>query len=140
MTTETKPEAVLDTNVLVSAALSDGKPYEVLSLAEDRRIISVTSEPILTELSDVLRRDRLPFTDEQVADLTAKIISISSVIDPEISLEVIDDDPDDDKILEAAVAGDVEYIVSGDSHLLNLDTHAGIAIHDPAGFLAKIQL
>jgi putative PIN family toxin of toxin-antitoxin system len=140
MTTATTPEVVLDTNVLVSAALSDGKPYEVLSLAEDRRIISVTSEPILAELSDVLTRDRLPFTDEQVADLTAKIISISSVVDPQISLEVIDDDPDDDKILEAAVVGEVDYIISGDSHLLDLDTYGDIEIRNPAQFLAEIHV
>lgn len=67
-------------------------------------------------------------------------VSIPTAVRRELGLEVIDDDPDDDKILEAAVAGDVEYIVSGDSHLLDLDTHAGIAIHDPARFLAKIQL
>jgi putative PIN family toxin of toxin-antitoxin system len=139
MTTETTPEIVLDTNVLVSAALSDGKPYEVLALAEDGHIISVTSQPIVTELGDVLTRDRLPFSDDQVTDLTAKVVSISRVIDPEVSLEVIDDDPDDDKILEAAVAAEVDYIISGDSHLLDLDTHAGMDILDPARFLADIH-
>lgn len=140
MSTETKPDVVLDTNVLVSAALSDGPPYEILSLAEERRLVSVTSQPILAELSDVLTRDRLPFTDEQVTDLTAKVGTISRVIDPDISLTVIDADPDDDKILETAVAGDVEYIVSGDAHLRDLTTHAGIEIYSPAQFLDETSV
>ena len=66
-------------------------------------------------------------------------VSIPTAVRRELDLEVIDDNPDDDKIIESAVAGDVEYIVSGDSRLLDLDTHAGIAINDPARLLGKIQ-
>lgn len=139
MNTGKRTEAVLDTNVLVSAALSDGKPYEILALAENGDIVSITSPAIIAELRDVLTRDRLPFTDEQVEELATKILSISRVIHPEIDLNVIEDDPDDDKILECAVAGDADYIVSGDSHLLDLGQHAEIQIHSPAQFLQNLN-
>jgi len=135
MSTDRKVEAVLDTNVLVSAALSDGKPFEILSLAEDGEYISVTSPAIIGELRDVLKRDRLPFSDDQVDELAAKVLSISRVIDPETTVEVVEDDPDDDKILECALAGDVDYVVSGDSHLLDLEQHQGIEILSPDEFL-----
>jgi predicted nucleic acid-binding protein len=66
-------------------------------------------------------------------------VSIPTAVRRELDLEVIDDNPDDDKIIKSAAAGDVEYVVSGDSRLLDLNTHAGIAIHDPAQLSGKIQ-
>jgi len=48
---------------------------------------------------------------------------------------VVDDDPDDDMVVECAVAGDADYIVSGDSHLQALDTYQDIDIVSPAAFL-----
>lgn len=135
MNTEKKTKAVLDTNVLVSSALSNGKPAEILGLAESKDFISITSPEIVEELRDVLTRDKLPFSEEQVDELVSKILSISRVIDPQIELEVIEEDSDDDKILEAAVAGKADCIVSGDSHLLDLEEHREIPIYSPNKFL-----
>jgi conserved hypothetical protein TIGR00305 len=132
MSSGRKTEVVLDTNVLVSAALSDGKPFEILRLAEQGEIISVTSPAIVTELRDVLKRDRLPFSEDQVDELVTKVLSISRVIEPEVNIEAVADDPDDDKILECAVAGDVDCLVSGDSHLLDLENYRGMSIYSPA--------
>jgi putative PIN family toxin of toxin-antitoxin system len=139
MSTGRKTEAVLDTNVLVSSALSDGKPFEILRLAEQGELISVTSPAIIAELRDVLKRDRLPFSEDQVDELVTKVLSISRVIEPEVDLEVVEDDPDDDKILECAVAGDVDYLVSGDSHLLDLEDYRGIPIYSPDEFLTQFS-
>jgi predicted nucleic acid-binding protein len=47
----------------------------------------------------------------------------------------VSDDPDDNRVLECAVAGRADYIVSGDRHLLNLKQHAGIAILTAREFL-----
>lgn len=140
MSTGRKTEVVLDTNVLVSSALSDGKPFDILRLAEQGEIISVTSPAIIAELRDVLKRDRLPFSEDQVDELVTKVLSISRVIEPEVSLEAVEDDPDDDKILECAVAGDVDHLVSGDSHLLDLENHRGIPIYSPDEFLTQLSL
>lgn len=135
MNTEKKTKAVLDTNVLVSSALSNGKPAEILGLAESKDFISITSPEIVEELRDVLTRDKLPFSEKQVDELVSKILSISRVIDSQIELEVIEEDSDDDKILEAAVAGKADCIVSGDSHLLDLEEHREIPIYSPNKFL-----
>jgi putative PIN family toxin of toxin-antitoxin system len=139
MSTGRKTEAVLDTNVLVSSALSDGKPFEILRLAEQGELISVTSPAIIAELRDVLTRDRLPFSEDQVDELVTKVLSISRVIEPEVNIEAVEDDPDDDKILECAVAGDVDYLVSGDSHLLDLENYRGIPICSPDEFLTQFS-
>ena len=57
------------------------------------------------------------------------------MIHPEVELNVIEDDPDDDKIIECAVAEDADYIVSGDSHLLDLEQHAQFQIYSTNEFL-----
>lgn len=135
MSTEKKTKAVLDTNVLVSSALSNGKPAEILKLPENKEFLSITSPEIVEELRDLLARERLPFTDEQVDELISKFMSISRVINPQIELKVIEDDPDDDKILETAIAGSADCIVSGDSHLLDLEKQGEVIIHSPDKFL-----
>jgi len=139
MNTAETVETVLDTNVLVSAALSNGKPYRILSMAEDEDITSVTSPAITSELQNVLSRDRLPFTDNQVNELVSKILSISRVVEPQTEIEYIEDDPDDDKILEAAIAGETDFIVSGDSHLLDIGEYNDIRILSPGQFLEEMS-
>jgi putative PIN family toxin of toxin-antitoxin system len=128
-------KVVLDTNVLVSATLSDGPPYQILKLAEEGAITSVTSPGIIEETRDVLTRDRVPFADDQVDDFVEKVLSVSRVVAPETNLQVVEDDPDDDKIVECAVEADAEYIISGDSHLLELEEYDGIPVLSPADFL-----
>jgi putative PIN family toxin of toxin-antitoxin system len=128
-------KVVLDTNVLVSATLSDGPPYHILKLAEEDAITSVTSPGIIEETRDVLSRDRVPFADDQVDDFVEKVLSVSRLVAPETNLHVIEDDPDDDMIVECAVAADADYIISGDSHLLELEQYDGIPVISPADFL-----
>jgi len=52
-------------------------------------------------------------------------------------VDVVKQDPDDDRILEAALAAKAAFIVSGDKHLLNLQSWNGIEILSPAVFLVK---
>ena len=61
---------------------------------------------------------------------------MSELVTPEMDLEAIEDDPDDDKVLECAVAGNADYIVSGDSHLLDIEEYRGVEIVSPDEFLS----
>jgi putative PIN family toxin of toxin-antitoxin system len=106
-----------------------------LKLAEEDAITSVTSPGIIEETRDVLSRDRVPFADDQVDDFVEKVLSVSRLVAPETNLHVIEDDPDDDMIVECAVAADADYIISGDSHLLELEQYDGIPVISPADFL-----
>lgn len=63
----------------------------------------------------------------------------AAFVDPDEDLAVVDDDPDDDKFLEAAVAGNVDYLVSGDRHLLDLGSFRGIPIVDPRTFFKRLE-
>lgn len=59
-------------------------------------------------------------------------------VDTDEEITAVDDDPDDDKFLEAAVAGNVDYIVSGGRHLLDLDSFRGIDIVEPRAFYERL--
>jgi len=118
----------LDTNTLVSATIARGNEFELLRLAKEGKIKIILSLPIIEEFKEVISREKFGFSARQVEQVIKQILSIYELIIPAVKLQVIKDDPDDDKILECAVRGNINYIVSGDKHLLNLKSHNGIQI------------
>src|SRR6266849_2180663 len=75
---------------------------------------------------------------QHASAILAQPESIGGLIDTAIVLDVVTDDPDDNRVLECAVAGRADYIVSGDRHLLNLKAHASIPILTARQFLDAI--
>ena len=127
-------KVVLDTNVYFSAFNSRrGVPFE-LWRAIRRDYALLVSPAIIGELGDVLRSDLRWPEDEIIARLKL-IVRVATVVEPKIALRVIKADPDDDRILECALAGDADLIVSGDHHLTKLKDFEGIGIVRPVDFL-----
>ncbi len=133
--------AVLDTNVLVSAVLSAGSPPDSIMRAWRRGAFELANTaPLLRELETVLKRDHIagrlgwPAWERRafIRDLGEDAISVA----PEESLQVVLADPSDNRVLEAAVAAQADYVVSGDHHLLGLKTYEGVQIVTPARFVA----
>lgn len=65
---------------------------------------------------------------EDVALYSEIILSHSELVCPAFTLNVIIEDPADDRILECAVEGEVDYLVSGNKHLLDVNEFQGIKI------------
>ena len=65
--------------------------------------------------------------------------TFATVIEPQSELEVIEEDPDDNRFLECAIAGGASYIITGDNHLLELKEYQDIVILPPVGFLALLE-
>lgn len=116
---------VLDTNVLVSAFFWNGNERAVLKDCIDGEHDLATSVFILNELARVLR-EKFEVSPERVAGYVGLLVALSHVVDPEPHLDVIEEDPSDNRILECAVAVQADGIVSGDSHLLDLEAYAEI--------------
>jgi uncharacterized protein len=87
----------------------------------------VTSPILLHELDEKLRL-KFALSADDADRVRSKLESAALVIEPNLALAVITDDPDDDRVLECAVAGRVDYIVSGDRHLLKLGSYQGTSI------------
>ncbi len=119
---------VLDTNVLVSAIISDGKPRELLKKGIANQFIIVTSDLILQELATVLRRPKFKTNEKEIRRTTLALIRSAHVIKVKSKFAAVKKDPKDDKIINTAYDGNADVIVTGDSHLLNLKSFREIKI------------
>lgn len=132
---------VIDTNVWVSGLLWRGAPWELLRLAEAGRATLCTTPGILSELADVLSYERIQLRLDQLGLTPAEVVgyamNMASVFEVTEGDAIVLADPDDDVFLRCARAAEASYIVSGDHHLLELDTYAGIPIVTVRDFLVR---
>lgn len=128
---------VCDTNVLISGILFGGHARQILNLSSMGRVTNFISEPILAEVEDVLSRPKFKLTPSQVSGIIALFRDTFELTYPSKKHKVIEADPDDDLILDAAVEADAGVIISGDSHLRNLGKWKNIRILTPADFISE---
>ena len=136
-------KAVYDTNVIVSGLIAhSGKPYQALEAWRRGDVILLVSKPIVDEVIEVLQRpyfqEKRHITRADIAGVKRSLEADAVMVSPEIRLEVVANDPDDNRILECAVAGDADCVVSGDHHLLELKQYQGIPVVTAAEFLVIV--
>jgi putative PIN family toxin of toxin-antitoxin system len=130
---------VIDTNVLVSGIIQrKGFPYKVVKAWEDDVLILITSDDLINEAGRVLRYEKIrvkySLDDEEIKQVLLNLMRYSIVVNDPPKIDVIREDPADNNILAAATEGKADYIISGDSHLLNLENYKGIRILTPKEF------
>ncbi len=137
-------KVVLDTNIWLSGIFWQGNPYKIIKLAEQKKIEIVISRPIIEEIVEVLNRDsrfQKFIEDRKIAikGLIETILFISTLINkPKTKINFVAEDPEDNKILEAAVEGNADCIVSGDRHLLDIGQFNTIKIMKARAFLESL--
>jgi putative PIN family toxin of toxin-antitoxin system len=133
-----KLRVVLDSNVYFSAFTHpQGPPFRIWQNAVNRSFTLLVSPAILREVAGVLREVVHWRETDLVAHLKL-VAKVAEIVSPRISLRVIADDPDDDRILECALAGKADLVVSGDRHLRKLKSFRGIGIVQPSDFLRTL--
>lgn len=126
---------VADTNILISAIIFGGVPDQILNLVREQKIKLLTSDAILYELADVLSK-KFKFPLWRIEQALLEIKDIATIIFPKHHLSIIKKDESDNRILECAIKGKVQYIISGDKHhRLPLKKYRGVKIISPAEFL-----
>ena len=115
-----------------------GKPHELLNLARDGTIELAISDAILDEFSRILH-DKLEWSDDRLNSMRAEVAAFTKRVSSTETLDVIKADPDDNRILECAVAAGSDVIVTGDAHLLQLGAYRGIKIMKVADFLGQAR-
>jgi putative PIN family toxin of toxin-antitoxin system len=133
--------AVLDTNVLISGVISTGITHDVLVSGFRGEFDIVVSIATLTEFRETLLKypEKFQMDETDVQQEVETVRYFAEFVEPEEDISAVEADPDDDKFLEAAVAGNVDYIVSGDRHLLDLGSFRGIEIIDPRTFYDRLE-
>jgi len=130
---------VLDTNILVSAfVFPGGIPEAIFRLAVEEQINVISSGPLLAEFGRVLS-EKFEWELARVAEALTQVAETATVVDPQERVRVVHEDPADDRVLEAAAAGNAKVIVSGDRDLLRLRSWRGISIVKAAVFLSEFE-
>jgi putative PIN family toxin of toxin-antitoxin system len=127
----------LDTNIFLSALMFGGPPEVLVRAARAGRIQLVTSPQILAELAMILKK-KFAWSGEDVVEAVIAVGRHADMVKPRQRLGVLDDEPDN-RILECAVEGKADYIVSGDHHLLRLKRFGSIAILGASELLSKLR-
>lgn len=123
---------VLDTNIYIAVALHGEFAEDIIEMvtAKSSGIVAVTSEKILLELQQKLN-EKFNWLKEDIDLFITKVRNISEVVEVTVKVDIIKRDPEDNKILECAVAGEADLIVSLDQDLIKLKKYQGIGIIHP---------
>ena len=129
---------VLDTNIIVSSALGGALELILDKWAEDAFTVLVTSD-ILAEYFEVLNRPKFRLKQATLDRIIRYSYQFAEFVVPDERIQFVASDSKDDKFLEAAIAGGADYIVSGDTHLLELKEFRSIPILSARVFLDRLM-
>lgn len=127
---------VVDTNVFFSGIVFRSKPNLIVRSVLLEQVIAISSLVLLAELAEVLSK-KARYPDERINQIISQLKEVCVIVQPTKSIQACRD-PKDNWVLEAAVEGDCDYIVTGDKDLLDLKTYKKIKILTPAEFLTQI--
>lgn len=131
--------AVIDTNIFVSGTLWKGVPHKVLALWSQAKFKLVVSQEIVNEYEGVLKS--LLSHQSELADRILETIRFhSEYVQPMKLPKSICRDPNDEMFISTALAGKVDYIVSGDKDLLVLNGLLDLKILNPRQFLEALEI
>jgi uncharacterized protein len=121
-----------------------GQPSLIIDLIEQKQIQAISSENILTELTDILQKpklqkrlDLLIMTADEIVIIAKRLMTlvvIEEIVIPELR------DPKDQMVLATAIAGDAQVVISGDKDLLVLHPYQNISILLPQEFLSTFSV
>jgi putative PIN family toxin of toxin-antitoxin system len=132
------PQAVVfDTNILFSATGWRGNPFQCVERARAGQVEAVTCPELLEELAEKLEL-KLGLSPERTAEALADYLSFLRVVSIPKILDAVPRDREDNAVLECAIEGRAEFVVSGNKDLLSLGTFRGIRIVRASEFLGLL--
>src|SRR5215216_1597044 len=129
---------VLDTNIFISAVLG-GSLAVIVDEWMAGKFKLVITDAIAREYLEVINRPKFKVPHGEIVAVSDYLLRLGEFVTPQEEIHVIVADPTDDKFLEAAVAGNVDFIVSGDNHLLALRLFREIPIIPAREFISWLQ-
>ena len=130
---------VFDTNILISAAVFQrGHPFQCVTLASEGKAESITCAEILSEFRAKLI-EKFDHPPEKADTIVETFKSFTRLVVIAGAVKEVEADPDDDKVIEYAVAGKAALIVSGDKHLLRLKQVRQVEIITAAEFVQRFK-
>jgi uncharacterized protein len=129
---------VADTNVLISALLFGGVSDQVFLAGLRGEIQLITSDPLLKELERILK-NKFKLDVQLVRGVIEEVRNVAEVVGVSSHINVISHPEEDNRVLECAVDGKADFIVTGDTkHILRLKEFRGIKILNPSEFIRRL--
>ena len=133
-------KVVFDTNIVASASFWRGTPFDCLAAWAQGHCEAVVSPAVLAEYHETMEELRLQYPDRKPVAWADALTESAWLVFPTDRATGATPDRADEMILECALAGEADYIVTGDKrHLLALREFRDIPIVSPAGFLRRLK-
>ena len=127
-------KVVLDTNVFISGIFWKGSSNKVITNWREGKFTLVTSLEAVSEIIKVLKDFKIKLSEDMIKEWIDLIVRNSVIVEPKERIAIVKYDPKDNIFIETAVAGNCDYIVSQDNHLLKLKEFRGIKMITPEEF------
>jgi putative PIN family toxin of toxin-antitoxin system len=127
-----------DANIYISSLIFAGVPRQFVQAAEDGKFQLAISNALIVEVRRVLLV-KFKWSEDDVAATIVQLAGCTTLVHPTQTIDAVPDDPDDNRVLECAVAANSSYIVTGDGDLLRLGGYAGIRMIRVADFLRLVE-
>ncbi len=135
-----KKKIILDTNILISALGWKGNPRIIFDRIIAGEFELILSYKQLNELIRVLNYPKFKFTEEQKDRFLSILLEVATLVKTKSEVDVIKEDPSDNVILEPVNEMKIDYIVSGNDHLLKVREFKGTKIVIAREFLDLIEI
>ncbi len=131
---------VADTNILVSALLFGGPPEQVFLAGLRGEIQLFISLSLLKELEKVLK-EKFKLNFHLVREIIEEVREVAEIVEVSSHIKAVSYPDEDNRVLECAVDGKADFIVTGDTkHILPLKKYGGIKILSPSEFLKHLPI
>jgi putative PIN family toxin of toxin-antitoxin system len=130
----------LDANIFISSFFWGGNPRDVLQRAIIKLDELYISKEILNEIEDVMGRKKFHAEKTEIDYFINSIEEISNKIAPKKTIKNGSRDKTDNKYIECGITGNVDYIISGDIHLLEMRKYDTIKIISAREYLEIMNL
>jgi len=133
-------KVVIDTNTFISAVLFKGETNKLVDLWQKEKFTFLISREILDEYIKVLSYPKFKLTSDEIKHIiNTELLPFVEPYVVKTEVDIIKDDPSDNKFLALAITGKSNCIISGDKHLLAIRRFRGIKIITPHLFLSSLQ-
>ena len=131
-------KVVIDTNIYISAIFWGGKPRKIIDLARDGVIQIFISKEIVDEIEKILKK-KFKLSSDETKIILLDLYTFTFPVNIKKRVQVILEDPDDDKFIYCAITSKAKFIISGDRHLLTLQEYSGIKILKASEFIQRME-
>ncbi|MFH1770672.1 MAG: putative toxin-antitoxin system toxin component, PIN family [archaeon] len=134
-------KVVIDTNVFISGIFwKRNYSSKIIKMWMKKGFELISSKEIIDEFERTMNNFKIQMPDKMIMEWKNLILKHAVIVNPTIKLNVVKDDLDDNKFIEAAITGKATLIISQDKHLLNIKKYKQVTIINPKEAIKELEI